>query len=76
MSKTQRKLQNMHNALLKEKFEKTFWQRKVKYYAPNRMQEHFAELENLWTQFCVEAMEGEVPVDNAPIPDNLKNSHP
>lgn len=42
----ERKLENLHRAVLKVSLEKTFWQRKCKYYAPNRMNDHYKELDN------------------------------
>jgi len=39
------KCQRMQKAIQKENLEKVFWQRKCRYYAPNRMQEHYAELD-------------------------------
>lgn len=41
----QKKAENMRKAMLKAQFERTFWHRKCRYYAPNKMEEHYAELD-------------------------------
>jgi len=38
------KYQNIQKAMKKCEFEKTFWQRKCKLYVPNRMEQHYMEL--------------------------------
>jgi len=43
--KLEKKCENMRKSMLKNEFEKTFWQRKCKYYAPNKMEEHYKELD-------------------------------
>lgn len=40
-----RKIENIQKAYRKVEFEKIFWQRKCKYYAPNRIDEHYLELD-------------------------------
>jgi hypothetical protein len=43
--KWEKKLKNIQHAIRKETFEKIFWQRKCKFYAPNRMDAHYQELD-------------------------------
>jgi hypothetical protein len=40
-----KKLERVQKAVRKENFEKVFWQRKCKFYAPNYMEQHYAELD-------------------------------
>jgi len=41
----EKKYENMQKAMLKNDFEKVFWQRKCKLYIPNRMEGHYKELD-------------------------------
>lgn len=41
----ERKVRNIQEAMRKEEFEKVFWQRKCKIYAPNRIEQHYNELD-------------------------------
>lgn len=62
--KFQKKLVNLRKELIRSEFEKTFWSRKVRYYAPNKIDEHYRELDQEWKEFCVRAMESEQNADN------------
>lgn len=43
----QEKIKMQAHALRRETFQKVYWQRKVKYYAPNKISEHYTELDAL-----------------------------